>query len=99
MYWPHTAYFIIDAIFNGTMVAVIVVIIWMIFRFNLRYIDKQIFIRAVNCALLVASCIYALTFLMQLIIAFYSQADYEQYAVLNRLFGPYWYAAAIQLSG
>ena len=49
-------------------------------------------IESMNKIILLTGSIVGVAYLTELFIAFYSQAEYEQYAFMNRISGPYWWA-------
>lgn len=91
--------YFIEAIFNGALIIAILLLLVMLFKWPVAFIDKQMFIQAINITLLFGAIIYILLFITQLFVACYSQADYEQFAVVNRIFGPYWYTWALLFLG
>lgn len=99
MSWPYTAYFIINSLYNGTLVIITLLLLVWIFSVKLPLVHKQILIQAINCTLLVSAIVYILVFIEQVLAAYYSQVEYEQYAIINRIFGPYWFAWLIMFLG
>lgn len=81
---------ILTSVLNGTTL-IFPLLLLIVYKINLFSINKETLIRAVNCTLLAGSVFYVITFVIQLFMGYYSQSEYEQYALTNRIFGPYWF--------
>lgn len=75
--------FITDIIFGGTFIIIPLLIVIYVFKIPLYRIDKQLLIQAVNTCWLLGAIIFLVSLLAEAFIAFYSQADYVQYVIVN----------------
>jgi len=84
-------YFVAGAIFSGfAMVQTLLLITRKVMNFE-NYIT-MFHIESMNKIIIVTGSIVGVAYLTELFIAWYSGAEYEQYAFLNRVSGPYWWA-------
>jgi len=84
-------YFVAGAIFSGfAMVQTLLLIARKVMNFE-NYIT-MFHIESMNKIIIVTGSIVGVAYLTELFIAWYSGAEYEQYAFLNRVSGPYWWA-------
>ena len=84
-----------DVIFFWIKIFVPVLFILRIFKIKLSYIKTDALIASLSISMLIAAMLYLLAVLLLLIqyaIARYFGAEYQQYAFINRAFGPYWYS-------
>ena len=84
-------YFVVGAIFSGfAMVVTVLIIVRRVLRLEniitLNHLDVM------NKVILTTGLIVGFSYITEFFIAWYSQAPYEQFAFLNRAFGPYWWA-------
>ncbi|WP_259091002.1 hypothetical protein [Mucilaginibacter dorajii] len=84
---------IASSIFSGTIVITLCLVVVNLFKIKLAKIDKPTLIKAINTVLLLGAMIYALMWVTELFMAYYSGGEYEQYTFTNRFFGSYWWAA------
>jgi molybdopterin-containing oxidoreductase family membrane subunit len=84
-------YFVAGAIFSGfAMVQTLLIIMRKVSRLE-SYITLQ-HIELMNIIIMITGSIVGCAYITELFIAWYSGAEYEQYAFLNRATGPYWWA-------
>ena len=84
-------YFVAGAIFSGfAMVQTLLLVARKVLCLE-NYI-AMFHIESMNKIILLTGSIVGVAYLTELFIAFYSQAEYEQYAFMNRISGPYWWA-------
>ncbi len=90
-------YFVAGAIFSGfAMVVTLLVIARKAYGLeNLITIDH---LEKMNIIILVTGTIVGFAYITEFFMAWYSQVEYEQYAFLNRAFGPYAWAYWIMMS-
>ncbi|WDF78579.1 hypothetical protein PQ469_00985 [Mucilaginibacter sp. KACC 22773] len=88
---------IASAIFSGTVIISLCLVVVSLFKIKLTNINKAVLIKAVNIVLLFGAMIYTVMWVMEIFVAFYSGGEYEQYTLTNRLFGSYWWAAFASL--
>lgn len=90
-------YFVAGAIFSGfAMVVTLLVITRKIYSLeNLITIDH---LEKMNVIILVTGTIVGFAYITEFFIAWYSGLEYEQYAFLNRAFGPYAWAYWIMMT-
>ena len=74
---------ITGAIFGGTFIMIPLLIVIHGFKIPLYRIDKQLLIQVVNTCWLLGATIFLVSLLAEALIAFYSQADYMQYVIVN----------------
>ncbi len=84
-------YFVAGAIFSGfAMVQTLLLITRKVLGLE-NYIT-MFHIESMNKIIIVTGSIVGVAYLTELFIAWYSGVEYEQYAFLNRVSGPYWWA-------
>ncbi|MGE9516298.1 MAG: NrfD/PsrC family molybdoenzyme membrane anchor subunit [Solitalea-like symbiont of Tyrophagus putrescentiae] len=84
-------YFVAGAIFSGfAMVQTLLLVARVVLKLQ-NYITMH-HIELMNLVILVTGSIVGVAYLTELFIAWYSGVEYEQYAFLNRVAGPYWWA-------
>lgn len=84
-------YFVAGAIFSGfAMVHTLMLITRYVFKLE-HYITLG-HIESMNKIILLTGSIVGIAYLTEFFIAWYSGVKYEQYAFMNRAFGPYWWA-------
>lgn len=84
-------YFVAGAIFSGfAMVQTLMLITRKVLKFE-NYIT-MFHIESMNKIIILTGSIVGVAYLTELFIAWYSGSEYEQYAFLNRVSGPYWWA-------
>lgn len=84
-------YFVAGAVFSGfAMVQTLLLIARKALKLE-NYITIY-HIELMNIIILVTGSIVGVAYLTELFIAWYSGVEYEQYAFLNRVSGPYWWA-------
>lgn len=84
-------YFVAGAIFSGfAMVLTLMLITRYVFKLE-PYITHA-HIDSMNKVILLTGSIVGIAYLTEFFIAWYSGVQYEQYAFINRAFGPYWWA-------
>ena len=85
-------YFVAGAIFSGfAMVQTLLLIARKVLGLE-NYIT-MFHIEAMNKIIILTGSIVMVAYMTEFFIAYYSQVEYEQYAFLNRYFGPYWWAS------
>lgn len=84
-------YFVAGAIFSGfAMVNTLLIIMRKVSNLE-NYITIQ-HIELMNIVIMITGSIVGVAYITELVIAWYSGVEYEQYAFLNRATGPYWWA-------
>ncbi|SDR77563.1 NrfD/PsrC family molybdoenzyme membrane anchor subunit [Christiangramia echinicola] len=84
-------YFVAGAIFSGfAMVNTLLIIMRKVSNLE-DYITIQ-HIELMNIVIMITGSIVGTAYITELVIAWYSGVEYEQYAFLNRATGPYWWA-------
>jgi Ni/Fe-hydrogenase subunit HybB-like protein len=84
-------YFVAGAIFSGfAMVLTLLIIMRKVMRLE-NYITIY-HIDVMNKIILATGSIVGSAYITEFFIAWYSAVPYEQYAFINRMFGPYWWA-------
>ncbi len=84
-------YFVAGAIFSGfAMVNTLLIIMRKVCNLE-NYITIQ-HIELMNIVIMITGSIVGTAYITELVIAWYSGVEYEQYAFLNRATGPYWWA-------
>lgn len=84
-------YFVAGAVFSGfAMVLTLLIIMRKVMRLE-AYITIN-HIDVMNKIILVTGSIVGSAYITEFFIAWYSAVPYEQYAFINRAFGPYWWA-------
>lgn len=90
-------YFVAGAIFSGfAMVVTLLVIARKIFK--LEHLVTQRHLEIMNMIILATGTMVGYAYAMEFFIAWYSGNPVEQYAFVNRAFGPYWWAYWIMVS-
>jgi molybdopterin-containing oxidoreductase family membrane subunit len=90
-------YFVAGAIFSGfAMVQTLLLITRKVMNFE-NYIT-MFHIESMNKIIILTGSIVGVAYLTELFIAWYSGVEYEQYAFLNRVSGPYWWAYWIMMT-
>lgn len=84
-------YFVAGAIFSGfAMVQTLLLVARKVMNFE-KYIT-MFHIESMNIIIIVTGSVVGVAYLTELFIAWYSGVEYEQYAFMNRVSGPYWWA-------
>ena len=84
-------YFVAGAIFSGfAMVLTLLLITRKVFKLD-DYITIY-HIELMNIVIIITGSIVGIAYITEFFIAWYGQVPAEQYAFLNRMFGPYWWA-------
>src|SRR5690554_5957580 len=84
-------YFVAGAVFSGfAMVNTLLIIMRKVVSLE-DYITIQ-HIELMNIIIMITGSIVGVAYITELVIAWYSGVEYEQYAFLNRATGPYWWA-------
>ena len=84
-------YFVAGAIFSGfAMVNTLLIIMRKVSNLE-NYITTQ-HIELMNIVIMITGSIVGVAYITELVIAWYSGVEFEQYAFLNRATGPYWWA-------
>jgi Ni/Fe-hydrogenase subunit HybB-like protein len=84
-------YFVAGAIFSGfAMVLTLMIITRKTFHLE-DYITLE-HVESMNKVIILTGSIVGIAYTTEFFIAWYSQVEYEQYAFINRAFGPYWWA-------
>src|SRR6201986_4206703 len=87
-------YFVAGAIFSGfAMVQTLLLVARKVLGLE-NYIT-MFHIEAMNKIIILTGSIVMVAYCTEFFIAYYSQVEYEQYAFLNRYFGPYWWAGCM----
>jgi len=89
-------YLFIDAIFMGLRIFIPLLVLFKFTKLLNNKIDIDTLTIATNLVLSLAATINLIFFVSEIFAAYYSQNNYEQIAVANRIFGSYWFALAIQ---
>jgi molybdopterin-containing oxidoreductase family membrane subunit len=84
-------YFVAGAIFSGfAMVLTLMLIARKVLNLE-EYITVQ-HVELMNIIIIITGSIVGIAYITEFFIAWYSQVSYEQYAFINRMTGPYWWA-------
>jgi Ni/Fe-hydrogenase subunit HybB-like protein len=84
-------YFVAGAIFSGfAMVLTLMLVVRKVYKLE-DYITIE-HIEMMNIIIIVTGSIVGIAYISEFFIAWYSGVEYEQYAFLNRMFGPYYWA-------
>ncbi|MBD8487858.1 polysulfide reductase NrfD [Echinicola sp. CAU 1574] len=84
-------YFVAGAIFSGfAMVLTLMIITRKVFKLE-DYIT-MVHIELMNIVIIITGSIVGIAYITEFFIAWYSGVAAEQYAFINRAFGPYWWA-------
>lgn len=90
-------YFVAGAIFSGfAMVLTLMLMTRKLFKLE-DYITIY-HIELMNIVIIITGSIVGVAYITEFVIAWYSGVPYEQYAFINRAFGPYWWAYASMMS-
>ncbi len=90
-------YFVAGAIFSGfAMVQTLMIITREVL--NLKEYITTGHIEAMNKVIILTGSIVGIAYLTEFFVAWYSGNPYEQFAFVNRAFGPYWWAYWIMMS-
>jgi molybdopterin-containing oxidoreductase family membrane subunit len=90
-------YFVAGAIFSGfAMVQTLLLVTRKVMNFQ-NYIT-MFHIESMNKIIILTGSIVGVAYMTELFIAWYSGVEYEQYAFLNRVSGPYWWAYWIMMT-
>ncbi|MEQ8336811.1 MAG: NrfD/PsrC family molybdoenzyme membrane anchor subunit [Cyclobacteriaceae bacterium] len=90
-------YFVAGAIFSGfAMVLTLLLITRKVYKLE-DYITIQ-HIELMNIIIIITGSIVGIAYITELFIAWYSGVEAEQYAFLNRVSGPYWWAYASMMT-
>jgi molybdopterin-containing oxidoreductase family membrane subunit len=90
-------YFVAGAIFSGFAMVVTLMIVarWV---YGLQDIITKDVLEKMNIIILLTGTIVGFAYITEFFMAWYSQVEYEQYAFVNRAFGPYAWAYWIMMS-
>ncbi len=84
-------YFVAGAIFSGfAMVLTLMLVTREVF--NLKDYITINHVESMNKIIIVTGSIVGVAYITEFFIAWYSGVEYERYAFINRMFGPYWWA-------
>jgi Ni/Fe-hydrogenase subunit HybB-like protein len=84
-------YFVAGAIFSGfAMVLTLMIVTRKVFKLE-DYITIG-HIELMNIVIIITGSIVGIAYITEFFIAWYSGVEAEQYAFVNRMFGPYWWA-------
>ncbi|MFZ1808752.1 MAG: NrfD/PsrC family molybdoenzyme membrane anchor subunit [Cyclobacteriaceae bacterium] len=90
-------YFVAGAIFSGfAMVLTLLLITRKVFKLE-DYITIY-HVELMNIIIIVTGSIVGIAYITEFFIAWYGQVPAEQYAFINRMFGPYWWAYASMMT-
>ena len=90
-------YFVAGAIFSGfAMVVTLLVIARELF--DLKHIVTKMHLENMNKIILATGTMVGYAYAMEFFIAWYSGNPFEQFAFINRAFGPYWWSYWIMVS-
>ncbi len=90
-------YFVAGAIFSGfAMVLTLLLVTRKVYKLE-DYITIQ-HIEMMNIIIIITGSIVGIAYITELFIAWYSGVEAEQYAFLNRVSGPYWWAYASMMT-
>jgi molybdopterin-containing oxidoreductase family membrane subunit len=90
-------YFVAGAIFSGfAMVLTLLLVTRKVYKLE-DYITVQ-HIELMNIVIIVTGSIVGVAYITEFFIASYSGVEAEQYAFINRAFGPYWWAYASMMT-
>ncbi len=84
-------YFVAGAIFSGFAMVLTLMIITRKVFFLEHYITLE-HVESMNKVIILTGSIVGIAYTTEFFIAWYSGVEYEQYAFINRAFGPYWWA-------
>lgn len=90
-------YFVAGAIFSGfAMVLTLMLVTRKLFKLE-DYITIN-HIELMNIVIIITGSIVGIAYITEFFIAWYSGVEAEQYAFINRAFGPYWWAYATMMT-
>ncbi|WOK09648.1 NrfD/PsrC family molybdoenzyme membrane anchor subunit [Imperialibacter roseus] len=90
-------YFVAGAIFSGfAMVLTLLLVTRKVYKLE-DYITIE-HIELMNIVIIITGSIVGVAYITELFIAWYSGVEYEQYAFINRVSGPYWWAYASMMT-
>jgi molybdopterin-containing oxidoreductase family membrane subunit len=90
-------YFVSGAIFSGfAMVLTLMLITRRVFKLE-DYITIN-HIELMNIVIIITGSIVGIAYITEFFMAWYSQVEYEQFAFINRMTGPYWWAYWIMMT-
>ena len=90
-------YFVAGAIFSGfAMVLTLMLVTRKVFKLE-DYITIN-HIELMNIVIIITGSIVGIAYITEFFIAWYSGVEAEQYAFINRAFGPYWWAYATMMT-
>ena len=90
-------YFVAGAIFSGfAMVLTLMLVTRKVY--NLQHYITMEHIEMMNIIIIVTGSIVGIAYTTEFFMAWYSGVEYEQYAFLNRMKGPYWWAYLTMMS-
>jgi molybdopterin-containing oxidoreductase family membrane subunit len=90
-------YFVAGAIFSGfAMVLTLMIVTRKVYKLE-DYITIG-HIELMNIVIIVTGSIVGIAYITEFFIAWYSGVEAEQYAFINRAFGPYWWAYAMMMT-
>ena len=81
-----------SAIYNSSLLLCPVVIIYWFLKAGCIKQQLRLAIVAANWVMLIAGTLYGIKWITETYTAWFSGEEYEQYALLNRMTGPYWCA-------
>ncbi len=84
-------YFVAGAIFSGFAMVLTLMLITR-YVYNLQHYITLEHIELMNIIITVTGSIVGIAYITEFFIAWYSGVPYEQYAFINRMTGPYWWA-------
>jgi hypothetical protein len=97
MYGTYTI--IINSIFSGLKIVIPLLFIVRLIKWKITKLNEFALIEAINVLILFSSFLYPLFLIVDFITIYFSGAEYEQYTIITRLTGPYWWAYVIPLFG
>lgn len=90
-------YFVAGAIFSGfAMVLTLLLVTRKVYKLE-DYITME-HIELMNIIIIITGSVVGIAYITELFMAWYSGVEYEQYAFLNRVAGPYWWAYASMMT-
>lgn len=84
-------YFVAGAIFSGFAMVLTLMLVTRV-TFKLEDYITMAHIESMNKIIMLTGSIVGVAYITEFFIAWYSGVTYEQYAFINRMFGPYWWA-------
>jgi molybdopterin-containing oxidoreductase family membrane subunit len=90
-------YFVAGAIFSGfAMVLTLMLVTRKVYKLE-HYITME-HIEMMSIIVMVTGSVVGIAYITEFFMAWYSGVQYEQYAFVNRMFGPYWWAYWMMMS-